>query len=397
MVMGRGGTDDVQKSRCALAADFGIRMRELRREKGWSLSHLAGLARTSAGQISNLEHGRRSPTSAVAAACDAALGAGGELVALASSNRPVSRTDSGIDVEATLSAYRAVLDNLRAVGQASGPRPVLAVLAASAQTLRDIAVEINGAPAGAVWLLAARFAEYAGWMSQESGNHAAALSWTDQAVTWGGRGGDETIGAYALVRRAMISQHRGDARAAVEFAQRAAAHPAATPRIRAHAARREAHGHALLGDTNRCLLSLDRCADLLDEPADATVWGPQASGGTLCLIRASCLSALLLFADAVDLFNVGLDSGSAQAVTVADSGNARTRFRTRQATAYMGLGYGDIACGLVIPLLPAVERMDSATIRTELSHLLTEAKHHQLSASDNDVLTNVAALIRRAS
>ena len=109
-------------------------MRELRQERGWGLSDLAGLARTSAGQLSNLEHGRRSPTTAVAS---------------------------------------TILDNLRNIGQECGPRRVLPVLVASAQTLRNLAVEINGARACAMWLLAARFAEYAGWMWQESGNHAA--------------------------------------------------------------------------------------------------------------------------------------------------------------------------------------------------------------------------------
>src|SRR5271155_3669083 len=244
MVMASGGID-APGCGYSLAADFGVRMREFRQDRRWSLSELAGLARTSAGQISNLENGRRSPTAAVAAACDDALGAGGELIALASLNRPVPRTGSGVDADVTMAAYGAVLENLRRAGQASGPRSVLAVLAASAQTLRNAAAEINGVRAPAVWLLAARFAEYAGWMSQESGNHAAALNWTDRAVAWGGRGGDETIAAYALVRRAMISQHRGDPRASIEFARCAAAHRAATPRIRAHAARREAQGHAL--------------------------------------------------------------------------------------------------------------------------------------------------------
>ncbi len=152
-------------------------------------------------------------------------------------------------------------------------------------------------------------------MWQESGNHAAALSWTGRAVAWGERGSDETIAAYALVRRAMISQHRGDPREAIEFARCTAAHRAATPRIRAHAARREAQGHALLGDTHRCLASLDQCADLLEEPADAAIpaWGPQASQRTFDLIRASCLVTLRLFADAVEAFNADLDTGSGHA------------------------------------------------------------------------------------
>jgi hypothetical protein len=374
-------------------------MRELRQEKGWSLSALAGLTRISAGQVGNLEHGRRWPTAAVAAACDKALGAEGELVALASLSRPVSLTGPGGDAGAATEAYSAILGSLRAVGRECGPRRVLGVLVASAQTLGDAAAESSGARARETWLLASRFAEYAGWMWQESGNHAAALSWTSRAVAWGERGGDEAVAAYALVRRAMISQHRGDPRAAVEFARCAAAHRAATPRIRAHAARREAQGHALLGDTQRCMASLDRCAALLGEPADEAVpaWGPQASARSFGLIRASCLVTLRLFADAVEAFNAGLGTGAWPASGAAGSGNAQARFRARQAAAYMGLGHGDIACALLIPLLPAAGRLDSATLRAELGLLLNEARNHEFSACDNDVLAGVAALIRHRS
>jgi hypothetical protein len=187
----------------------------------------------------------------------------------------------------------------------------------------------------------------------------------------------------------MISQHRGEPRAVVELAQQAATHPAATSRIRAHAARRAAQGHALLGDLHGCLTSLDQCGGLLEKPADPgrPQWGPQADGQTLVLIRASCLVTLRMFRQAADLFDTGFGNTSA-------SGNSLTRFQARQAIAYMGLGHPEIACGLLMTIMPAIERLDSATMRAELRNLLDEAAHHQLTPGDHDVLADVAALIR---
>jgi transcriptional regulator with XRE-family HTH domain len=364
-------------------------MGELRRERGLTGSDLARRAQVSPGQISNLERGRRSPTAPVAAACDEALGARGELIALASRCRSAPRMSQGADVEATVAAYSAILESLRDLGRTSGPRPVSATLAASARTLCHLAAGTDGDRARPVWLLAARFAEYAGWMAQESGDHAAALNWTGRAVAWGKKGGDEAIAAYALVRQAMISQHRGEPRAAVEFARQAAMHPAATPRIRAHATRREAQGRALLGDLHGCLASLDQCAGLLGEPADpaSPQWGPRADGQTFRLIRASCLVTLRMFSQAADLFDAGLGDISA-------SGNSLTRFQARQAVAYMGLGHPEIASGLLMTVMPAIERLDSATIRAELRHVLDEAARHQLTPGDHDVMADVAALVR---
>ncbi|MFL6117846.1 MAG: multiprotein-bridging factor 1 family protein [Catenulispora sp.] len=391
------------------SADFGVRLRELRLGKGWRIRELATLTAISAGQIGNLEHGRRTPKGDTAEILDAALDAGGELIALAAGRAAAgaeararsrlaisqtSHTGSAQDAESLLHTYGDVLDSLRGLGRTAGPRPVLGTLRASARTLSDTARELRGPDADAVWALAARYAEYTGWMLEEAGDHTGALRWTHQAVTWGARGGDETVAAYALVRRALIAQHRGDPRATVDYARRAAAHPAATTRIRAHAARREAQGHALLGDHEACHRALERSARLMDARSEppAPDWGPRADRETSRLIEASCLLALRHFESAADLFHADLDTP--RATTPATAENAITRFRIRQATAHAGIGLPDTGCDLLDPLLPTIRRLDSATIRAELAAFVTEARRHRLGRGEDDFLTDLAAVIR---
>lgn len=70
-------------------SDFSDALRRLRGDR--SIRDVAKLAAVSKTQISDLESGRRRPTQAMAAALDKALGAGGELIALAAlrADRPL--------------------------------------------------------------------------------------------------------------------------------------------------------------------------------------------------------------------------------------------------------------------------------------------------------------------
>lgn len=87
-------------------SDFGDALRRLRGSR--SIRDVAELAACSKSQVSRLEAGDRHPTSAMAAALDRALGAGGELIALAAlrSDRPV--------LEQAAALHRGVADALAA-------------------------------------------------------------------------------------------------------------------------------------------------------------------------------------------------------------------------------------------------------------------------------------------
>jgi transcriptional regulator with XRE-family HTH domain len=354
--------------------DFGRRLAELRAARGWSLSVLAERTQISASHLGNLERSERRPSRQLAEICDRVLGGGGELIALV----PALVKQLAPDAEALVVGYTAVLESLRDLGRSTGPRFVLDPVVAASRVLRDGAAGIDGADGRAVWLLAARFAEYAGWMAQESGNDVAAIRWSQTAVQWAGCGGDPTMAAYALVRRALIAQHRGDAKGAIGFARRAAAHPAvsatgsggghrpdaaAAARIRAFAARREAQAHALNGDERSCRRALEASQALIlrhpDPAPGGSGWGPRATPETFGLVEASCLVALGHFGRAVRLFEAEFAR-----LPVAD--NAYQRFVVRYAAALAGTGEAGRAREVLAGLRPAADRLDSATVRNEL-------------------------------
>ena len=366
-------------------AEFGVELARLRTLRGWSVRGLAERTAISEGQLCNLQSGRRNPTAAMAAACDAALGAGGALEALAEQARARTRTKADVDANALIAGYTKVLNQLRDLGRAMGPRQVAAPLRSIAGLLADAAARADHARRPKVWLVAARYAEYLGWMAQEAEKPAEALRWTDVAVRWAAFGGDETMAAYALVRRASIAQHRGDRSAVVAFARRASDHPAATPLIRAHAARREAQGHAALGDQDSCRRAIERAhSDHAGDTGDSITprWGPRIENGTPQIIQASCLVDLGRFAQASGIFGVELHHPP---VATADA-NSRTRFAIRHATAQAGIGDMDGACGIIAEALPTIERVDSATIRAELRRFLGEARRQSSIGRHHEVL-----------
>lgn len=355
------------------------------------MRQLARRASVSEGQICNLESGRRNPTSAVAAACDAAFGAEGALIRLAESARRGTSAHGVVDVDSCVVGYARILEELKNIGRSTGPRFVDASLRSIARVLTDTAEHAEADQRSEVWLLASRCAEYTGWMAQEAGNPAEALRWTDLAVRWGENGGDDTMAVYALVRRASIAEHRGDPTAAIRLAGQAAAHPAATPLIRAHAARREAQGHASLGEYEACREALERSRDHASRDGrDGTRWGPRIENGNPLLIEASCMIGLGRFEQAADLFATELERHPA---LPADD-NSRTRFTLRQATAMAGTDQLDQACHLVETLLPTIRTLDSATIRTDLARFVAQSRVRRVTAGQRAVVLTAAALAR---
>ncbi|MFB6814736.1 helix-turn-helix domain-containing protein [Streptomyces sp. NPDC056347] len=370
--------------------DFGVVLATLRARRGWSVRESARRANVSEGQICNLESGARNPTPAVAAACDAAFGTGGKLVELAGGCRRGARAGDAVDADPVIAGYERVLRELRDIGRSTGPRFVTASMKSITRVLTDAGSHAADEQRSRIWLLASRFAEYTGWMAQEAGNPAEALRWTNLAVRWGTQGGDETVAAYALVRRAFIAQHRGDTDAAIQFADRAAGHPAANPVIRAHAARRAAQGHARRGDARACGEALERFRSHAAEGADGRTphWGPRIENGNPRLIEASCMLSLRRFEQAADLFAA---EHRCRPTSPSDS-NSRARFAVRQATALAGTSRLDDACQIIEATLPVIKRIDSATVRVELIRFVEQARTRRASPGQLALIDASAAL-----
>jgi hypothetical protein len=191
-----------------------------------SLRDLAQLVHYSRGHLSKVETGQAIATIELARLCDSALSSGGALVdmiASAPDRRPAMdrakkgglsvSSDPGIrhwpvplvredlmssatavisiaipsltqisssQAESAARTFTALFGQLRQHGQRVFPGALLPTLIVQTQTLRGLAASARN-PARSILLgLAARYAEYTGWMAQEIGDDHAALWWTDE-------------------------------------------------------------------------------------------------------------------------------------------------------------------------------------------------------------------------
>lgn len=378
-------------ARAALADDdFGTRLLRLRLDRRLSLSELSLATHVSKSYLGNLERGRKRPSAAVAAVCDDQLGAGGTLIALRGAalrppvpglipapRTPVDDDDRAlaVDPDAAALSGEAELLAVRHAAQHDQPRPLAQRLAGHAQYVAAAAATAGGGHARRLWLLAARCAEFTGWLAEEAGETALSHAWTGAAADWAWVGGDPDMAGYRWERLSLNSLCLGKATDTIALASRASAEPGISPRIRGLAARRLAQGFALAGERRACEQALAVSADLLARGPDpfpqGPSWGPNTIGDDGAVIHASCLVDLRAYRAAIRILGPDPDTWSPSVAT-----RTRARFVVRGALAYSGVGELDHACFLAESVLPDLARLESSTVRSDLRRLISVLLRH---------------------
>ncbi|WP_345790168.1 helix-turn-helix transcriptional regulator [Streptomyces sp. L-9-10] len=419
--------------------DFGRELRRRRLRVPLSLEQLGKLVHYSKGQLSKVERGLKRPTPELARLCDAQLEAGGTLSALvprqeanaslphsghdgevwlmhlgkdgSSSFQPVRRRSviaagatsilamqaDGLGAhdpvtagaETVVDASRMLFDQFRRIGQASGPAGVLPPLIAQTHSLEQLSMRTGPRTRNSLLVLASRYAEYTGWMAQESGDDRSALWWTDRAVLLARAGEDSGLAAYALVRRALVCLYRGDVRQAIELSQRALDSDA-SPRVRGLAAQHLAQSVASDGQYDACMRSLDLARDLLCEDAanpDSPVLGASHVPDVVSMFTGWCLYDLGRPRRAAEL----LDQEHARIPEHAM--RTRARYGVRRALAHAAAGNVDHACHLTRDVLPSVRLTHSATIFADLRRLAHALGRHPRNASVRELSPDLSSVL----
>jgi hypothetical protein len=289
----------------------------------------------------------------------------------------------------SLEGFRALFDQFRQLGQTASPAVMLPALIAQTQTVQGVAAQSDARTQGPALILAARYAEYVGWMCQEAGNDEAALWWTDRAVELAAAGGDHDLASYALVRRALMALYRNDAAETVELS-RAAQLGSVLPRIRGLAAQREAQGHALAGDRDACLRCLDSARGLLaSAPSDpaAPVLGSANLTDPVSMITGWCLYDLGRPEQAAEVLD--------REITLVPPHALRSciRYGVRRAMAHAAAGEVEHACEIAEPLLGGAEVVGSATIRTDVRRLARTLSRFRATRSVRELSPQLAAAL----
>ncbi|MFE2767447.1 helix-turn-helix domain-containing protein [Streptomyces albidoflavus] len=386
---------------------FGAELRRARHERGMTLTRLASAVHYSKSQLSKIENGHQRPTAHLARRCEVELDCPGRLTALlpgprtptspaaagppsrrlvltagaatvllansapggAAASAPVEQTGDG----ALVDSARALLTHFRRMAQSSPPPTVLVPLAEQTRALVALAADSGSGSRNGLLLVAARFAEFTGWMAQESGHDEAARRWTDHAVRLAFDGGDHQLGHYGLVRRALMAYYRGHAHETVALSAAAGDHRLA-PRIRGLAAQQEAEGHALAGDHGASLRALDRARGLLaaagreEDPAPV---GPTHLPDPVTMFTGWCLYDLGRPAAAAE----HLDAACAALPPQAHRNLAR--YGVRRALAHASAGEVDHACVVARTALTSASAVGSYTIGLDLRRLAGVLGRHR--------------------
>jgi hypothetical protein len=383
----------------------------------------------SKGYLSKVERGIKAPSRQLACLCDAALSAAGALASLVPEkssgtgatigpdcdegnaevwlmqayagsqgrSQPVSRRQvmaagaaafpaaatgrpgvpAGIANATLIGGFRSLFDQYRRLGQAIDAGLLLPTLVAQTQVLEELSGDVGPRTRRGLLLLESRYAEYVGWLVQETGNERAALWWTRRAAELAAAGGDHDLAAYGLVRQALVTLYRDDASQTITLARRAQ-RDQVRPRIRGLASQREAQGHALAGDYDACMQSLDRALTLLgsDPPdADTPVIGSSNLADPVEMVRGWCLHDLGRSQAAAEVIGRQLARVPPRAV------RTQVRYGVRQALACAAAGEVDQACHLTAGLLDSALSIGSATVAVDIRKLARTLARHPKNES----------------
>jgi hypothetical protein len=373
-----------------MAESFGELLRECRAAAGISVGELARRVSYSKSYLSKIENDVKPPNSTVARICDGALDAGGALIEAARAARERTAAAKGVGRrqvlagtgtligialtggtrpvpdERVVAGLRTSFEHLRRLGAQTSPTVVLESLVALERTVDSLARDNPEPVRSQLLLLAARIAEYAGWLHQEAGDEPRASQWTRYAVELARDGGDREIVSYAYVREAGLALYRHDPMATIALARQAQQVSRVSNRTLGLAARREAQGHALAGDRDSCERALDRAAELIgSSTVDKRAYPVLGSTAPdpLGLARGWALVDLGRADEAVTVLDREL------ARLPATARRTRARLGARRALAYAMAGEVDQSCLTLPETLEDTAHVDSATVRMDLREL----------------------------
>ncbi|MCH7231051.1 helix-turn-helix domain-containing protein [Glycomyces sp. L485] len=400
--------------------EFGAAVRRRRLDIGLSLAQLAGKVHYSRGHLSKIETGKRIPSPQLASLIDTALKAGGEIAGLLDNDTdgddldcycdlPIDQGEAAIgnvDLPPDLAGATAVhgdaiaiafehsLVQVRKLGQTTSPGAIFPILDGSLRSLRALLNNTSGPGRPRLLMVAARYAEYFGWMKQEGGSDAEALAWTVRAVRLSKDSGNPDMHAYSLVRQALIRLYRGDGPGTVGLALQAQADQQIPARILGLAALREGQGHALNRDYERFRDAMTRAAELLKapgrEPTDA-LYGSYTVGDPAKTAEGWSLYHLGRPADGAAIL--------AQELPRLPRYAARSygRYAARCALQFVVCGELDRACVIVEELLPRITDVVSATILSDLRELSRQLARRREDRRVRGLLPDLTAAIHHQS
>jgi transcriptional regulator with XRE-family HTH domain len=249
-----------------------------------------------------------------------------------------------------------------------GPHQVLGTVGGHLDLVQQLLPNLAGTKRSRLLQVGARYAEFASWLNQDSGNARAAMHWADRAMEWAQEAGNPLMVSYVLVRKADQAAATRDAPRTIGLAQTALEHRRRlTSRGRAVALQQVAVGHALAGNEFACQRALDSAAQLAERSQQEGDEGP----------GRYCTSAYVEIQRAATWIELGRPE---RAITLFEDSLARLPsvhrrdrgvYLARLASAYALSGSPDVSVRKGWEALTVAQATGSRRITTELGQLRT--------------------------
>lgn len=173
------------------------------------------------------------------------------------------RAPERVDVE-IVGYLQRVLDEHHTADKMRGPRHLIDVVATQMRFIDQLRRGARGEVRDELLTVGARYAEFAGWLHQDTGNFHAATYWSDRAMEWAQEAGNHVLVSYVLMRKSNQARDQRDTERVLGLAQAAQrVNDPLPPRACAIATQQEAQGHALAGDEPGCHRRFDDALEMV--------------------------------------------------------------------------------------------------------------------------------------
>jgi len=183
---------------------------------------------------------------------------------------PVVRAAGVRTGSALADALLQTLGNYLTTDDLVGSRSLVSIVPQQLQFIDEQTARARGKDKKRLQYVGARYAEFAGWVYQDTGALSSAMQVSSTALDYAQEIGDETLSSYILMRRSNIATDAARPELALKLANAALDNqPRLSSRQTAVVFRQLAQCHARLGDEHECAQALDAALRYAERGVDA--------------------------------------------------------------------------------------------------------------------------------
>jgi tetratricopeptide (TPR) repeat protein len=192
----------------------------------------------------------------------------GEVFALP--DGPLVAATSGHTESALAESLLGTLDLYSNMDNLAGPQSLVCIAPQQLRFVEDVLSNARGKDRKQLPYVGARYAEFAGWIYQDTGILNSAMQMSSIALDFAQEAGDEMLVSYILMRRSNIATDAKRPELALKLADAALDRSThLPPRYRAVALRQRAHAFAQLDQSDDCASTLQLAFKSAERSADS--------------------------------------------------------------------------------------------------------------------------------